>query len=510
MTKTLKYIGILALIAFLNACDNGFDELNTSKTGALKINPTYQLNNAIININGAGFGGGSFLIYDLGIVQQIISPNSGVLTGANYNQDNRGATQSLWQGYYRNGIRNTVDVIEQTKDDPARANLYNMARILQAYLYMVLTDEYGDIPYTEAGRGYLDQNFFPSYDSQEEVYNGIVSELQSAGAALDAGGTIESADVLYGGDIAKWKKFANSLLLRAGMRLSKVDEAKAQQIVSAIPIADLILVNDDNAVVRYDENYQNAMSVTLNSTEAANFYLAAPFVNYLKDTDDPRLASIAVRYKGATSGPTQTVDKATTAPADQIGMPMGHDNSTIGAVATGLGLASFYDFSQVDRRRVMKFEAPYFVVTAAQTQLLLAEARERGWITTGAAADYYEAGVRASMEQMALFDEASAVAPGDIDTYLTNNPYDQANYLEQINTQYWIASFPNGPEAFANYRRSDFPALAANPYPGKEVDFIRRLTYPVSEGSVNEANLQAAIQRMGADALDTRVWWDVP
>lgn len=507
--KTFKrYIVLLLAVVMLQACDNGFDELNTSKTGALDLDPAYQLNNVVLNINATGFAGGGFLIYDLGVVQQIVSPNSGVLTGANYNQDNRNATQSVWQGYYRNCIRNTVDIIRKTKDDPARANLYNMTRILQAYVFMVLTDEYGDIPYTEAGLGFLDQNLFPAYDSQEDIYADIISELTEASAALDPNGKIESADVLYGGSIDKWKKFGYSLLLRAGMRLSEVDPDRAEQIVAAIPLDMLILTNADNAVVRHDGNYQNGMGVTLNGTEAANFYLAAPFLDYLKSTNDPRLVSIAVRYKGATSGATQTTDKATFAVADQVGMPMGYDNSTIGAVATGLGLASFYDFSQVDRRRVMKLTAPYFMVTAAQTNLLLAEARHRGWITTGSAATYFETGVRESMAQMALFDAASAVATADIDDYIADHPFDPANALEQINTQYWIASFPGGPEVFANYRRSGYPALTPNPYPGKEVDFIRRLTYPVSEGSVNAANVAAAVERMGPDALDTRVWWD--
>ncbi len=498
------------MIALVNACDSGFDDLNTSKVAALNIDPAYQLNNAILNVNSGGFAGGSYLIYDLGIVQQIITPNSGVVAGANYNQDNRGATQSLWQSYYRNVIKNTVDVITKTKDDPDRANLYNMARILQAFTFMVLTDEYGDVPYTEAGKGYLEVNFFPAYDSQEDIYNSIITELTAASAALNASGRIETADALYGGNIAQWKKFANSLLLRAGMRLSKVNATKAQQVVSALDLAQLILTNADNAVLRHDNNYQNAMGGTLNGTEGANFYLAAPFVDHMKNNDDPRLSAIAVRYIGATSGPAQQPDVASTDPEDQVGMPMGHDNSTIGAVATDLGLASFYDFSQADRRRVMKITAPYFLVSAAQTQLLLAEARHRGWINAGDAADYYEAGVRAHMEQMALFDANSAIASDDIDTYLASHPFDAGNALEQINNEYWIASFPNGPEVFANYRRSGFPDLAPNPYPGKEVDFIRRLTYPVSEASVNEANLSVALQRMGPDELDTRVWWDVP
>lgn len=508
MKKLKRYFILLAGIALLNACDSGFDELNTSKTGALSLDPAYQLNNVVLNINAGGFAGGGFLIYDLGVVQQIVSPNSGVLTGANYNQDNRNATQSVWQGYYRNCVRNAVDIIRKTKDDPARANLYNMARILKAYVFMVLTDEYGDIPYTASGNGYISMDLFPKYDSQQDIYADIIAELTAASAALDPAGKIETADVLYGGNIDQWRKFGNSLLLRAGMRLSKVDPARAQQVVSSVPLTSLILTNTDNAVVRHDGNYTNGMAVTLNGTEAANFYLTAPFVNFLKSTNDPRLVSIAVRYKGATSGASQTTDKATTNVADQVGMPMGYDNSSIGAVATGLGLASFYDFSQVDRRRMMKLTAPYFMVTAAQTNLLLAEAHVRGWITTGSAATYFENGVRQSMAQMALFDAGSAVPPSAIDSYVSSHPFDPANAIEQINTQYWVASFPGGPEVFANYRRTGFPVLTPNPYPGREVDFIRRLTYPVSEGSVNAANVSEAVARMGADALNTRVWWD--
>ena len=508
MKKIINYSLLVTLLLSIAACEEGFDDMNTSKTGALAIDPAYQLNNAIINLSSGGAAGGSTLIYDIGIVQQIISPNSGVLTGANYNQDNRPATQTLWQGYYRNVIRNTTDVINQVTDDAERSNLMNMARILQAYGFMVLTDSYGDIPYTEAGKGYIDLNFFPVYDSQQNIYDAIISELSAASAALNPSERIETADVLYGGDVAKWKKFANSLLLRAGMRLSTVDQAKAQQVVSGLTVADLILTNADNAVMRHDNNYQNAIGVTLNGTEGANFYLTEPFVNHLKNNNDPRLVSIAVRYVGATSGPTQTPEIASFDPADQIGMPMGHDNSTIPAVATGLGLASFYDFSQVDRRRMTKLTAPYFMVTAAQTYLLLAEARQRGWITSGDAAEYYSLGVTAHMEQMALYDAASAVPAGDITTYLNSHPYDAGNALEQINTEYWIASFLCGPEAFANFRRSGYPTLAPNPYPGKEVDWINRLTYPTSEISVNTVNVEAAISRMGPDELDTRVWWD--
>jgi hypothetical protein len=508
MKKIFNYSILLsALLLFNTSCDKDFDEINTSKTGALAIDPVFQLNNAVINTSFPG----ATLTYEIGIVQQIISPNSGVLTGANYNQDNRASTQLLWQAYYRNVIRNTRDVIERTQNLPERSNLTNMARILQAYAFMVLTDTYGDIPYTQGGTGYIDQVLFPTYESQETIYPQIIQELRDASGALDAAGAIETADILYGGNVDQWKKFGYSLMLRAGMRLSKVDQTTAEQVANEAFQGGVITANADNALMRHDSNYGNPIGNTLNSTEAANYYLTEPFVEYLQSTNDPRLSAIAVRYVGAKSGPEQVPAIASTNPADQVGMPMGNDNGSIAGVAAGLGLASFYDFSQVDRRRMVKVAAPMFFVTAAQTQLLLAEAKQRDWITTATTpAEFYNNGVRAHMEQLASYDPGSAVSSTAINDYLAANPFVDATAMEQINTQYWVASFLNGPEAFANFRRSGYPDLEPNPFPGKDItgDFIRRLTYPNSEISVNATNVNVAISRMGADDLDTPVWWD--
>jgi Starch-binding associating with outer membrane len=174
----------------------------------------------------------------------------------------------------------------------------------------VLTDSYGDVPYVDAAKGYTEQIFLPKYDTQQSIYTGVIKELTEASAALDATKTIESADVLYGGNVALWKKFANSLLLRAGMRLSKVDAATAQSVVTKAVAAGVMELNTENAAIRHDANYVNGIGNLLNSTEAANVYLAAPFADYLKATKDPRLKSIAVRYVGAKSGSEQTAAKA--------------------------------------------------------------------------------------------------------------------------------------------------------------------------------------------------------
>lgn len=510
MKRVIKCIVIVIIAA---SCTKGLQELNINKTSPISVNPTFLLNNALLNTSYNG----RTVIIDMGVVQQIVSPNGGVLAGANFNQDVRDAAMgSIWQSYYRDVIKYTHDVLTSTRDIPERSNLYNMARILQAYVYMLLTDGYGEIPYSEGGAGYTGQLFFPVYDKQEAIYNDIIRELTEASAALDAGKQIEAADLLYSGNIAQWKKFANSILLRAGMRLSKVDPAKAQSTVQAAFAAGVILSNDDNAYIRHDVTFPMPIGNMLNATEAANFYLAKPFVDQLKNSNDPRLSSIAIRYKGATSGPGQTVGISTSAAADQIGMPMGFDNASIVARAQADGLASFYDYSQADRRRIAKTTSPNFFVTASQTKLLLAEARFRNWITDGTAAQYFSEGVAAHMDQMAQFDVNAAVAGGDRDAFIANNPLSAGNELEQINTQYWISSFLNGPEAFANFRRSNYPALTPNPY-GQPNNpdvpngtFIRRLTYPLSELSVNTDNVNAAIASQGEDKLSTRIWWDRP
>jgi hypothetical protein len=512
MKNIFRIFAIAVPVLLITACDTGFDELNTSKTGAISVDPAFVLNNAIVNCSPPG----GTINYEVGIVQQMIASNSGVLVGANFNQINPNATPANWVGFFQNVIKYTNDVITRTEGDATRANLYNMARIIQAYGFMVLTDTYGNVPYSQGGKGYTEQNFFPEYDDQEAIYTSIISELTAASAALDAAGRVETADILYGGNVARWKRFGYSLLLRAGMRLSEVNPTGADAAVSAAFAGGVILANVDNAAIRHDANYVNPLGNVVNGTEAANFYMAAPFVDALKATNDPRLRSIAVRYVGAASGPAQVPAVADTNPANQFGMPMGSTDATGDAAASTLpGGGTRYAFSQADRARILKRTSPVFLVTAAQSNLLLAEASMRGWLTGAAdpvgAAVYFADGVRAAMDMMALYDANSAVSATDRDAYILANPLNvttQAAALQQINTEYWVTSFLIGTEAWSNWRRSNYPVLATNPFPGKTVDFITKLTYPPSETLVNVANVQAAIADQGGDDLDTKVWWD--
>jgi hypothetical protein len=511
-TKFIYILGLLTTLSLLSGCDDNFDEINTNKVDPTTLAPSFVMNKAIIDATYLdGFGTLEMLCYEFGIVQQIITPYGSSLAGANYNQNNVSNTPLVWQNFYRNVLKQIVDVVEKTKDDATRTNLYHSARIWKAYSFMILTDTYGDIPYTEAAKGYISEITSPKYDTQEVIYKDLLKELDEASAALDAAKAIETTDVLYGGNVAKWKKLGYSLMLRAAMRLTKVDPTTAKTYVTKAVTGGVMQSNDDNSVMRHTSLYNNWIANHLQAREKTNFYLTSPFVNYLKTNNDPRLGSIAVRYVGAKGGPEQVASRASTDPKVQIGMPMGYDNVTVStaAVLAQYGVASLWDFTQVNLNTVLKLDAPEYHVTYSQTQLLLAEAAVRGWVT-GNAADYFAKGIRANMEQMASYDATAAIKEDAIQAYLAAHPLDPAKALEQINTQYWVSSFLNGPELFANFRRSGFPTLSKNPYPASEIteDFIRRMPYPDSETIVNQQNVQAAIARQGPNTLSTRVWWD--
>jgi len=506
--KTMHTLRLTWLLpaCLLTACDKGFDELNVNPTALTAVDPAYQLNTAIVN-SVPNYGN---LSYETTIVKQMVTPFTGQGAAANFNLDNRSVAAGNWNQFYNTVIREVVDVVEKTKDVPARSNLYHMARIWKAYAFMVLTDTYGDVPYTQAGRSFLEGVVKPVYDPQEAIYADLLAELESASAGLDATKARITSDILYDGDLTRWKRFGYSLLLRAGMRLTKANPTKAAEVVAKAVAGGVMQSNDDNAVLRHSANFTNPVGSQLNGGQSAFFYLADDFVEFLKSTNDPRLASIAVRYVGANSGAQQVEPRANRTPAAQVGAPLGFDNTTIGPAVTARRLASLWDFSQLDRTRMAALLGPSFLVTYAQTQLLLAEAAFRRW-TPGDPAALYANGIRSHMRQLALYGASTAIPDATIAAYVTANPLVAGRELEQINTQYWVATFLVGPEAWANFRRSGFPVLTPNPYPGSDLKtepFIRRLTYTDAELNVNSANVQQAITRQGPNLLDTRVWWD--
>ncbi len=502
------------LLTGITGCDKNFEKINTNPILPTSLDPVYLFSNAQQSSAIPAYH------YQGEIVQQINTPFGGVLEGGNRNTVNEVNANPAFNTLYTNSIRNLTDIINRLKDNPARTNLFNMARIWRAYCYQVLVDTYGDIPYSEAGKGFLESAYLPKYDDQKIIYEDILKEYKEATDALASGKDIVSGDLFYQGNIEKWKKLGNSLLLRAGMRYTKIDPAKAKIIVTiAVDPArgGVMISNADNAVIQFNEIYNNSTSSALLGGERANYYIGKPFVDFLKNTNDPRLTFIAVKYENPTN-PLATAGAANTDPADQEGMPYGYDENSL-ATAPGFPgkIGSAFKYSQFNRATVFRIDAPEFLITYAQTQLLLAEANERGYITTGAPKIYYETGIKAHMDQKALYGDNNITEQQKND-YLQQPrvAYDPSHALQQINEQYWIASFRIWIEAWANFRRTGFPQLSPIKFPGEDPavntanagGFIHRITYPLREKSVNTANVDAAIARMGGDNLGVRVFWD--
>lgn len=509
MKKTYLYIALFGLLFIIPGCDKDFEEINKDPVLPTSVDPVYLFSNALVN---SAF---YTLRYEDEIVQQINTPFTGVLQGGNHNvwfEANN--TSSPFNTLYGGAVKLLTDVLVKTKDDPARNNLYQMARIWKSYVFMTLVDTYGYVPYFESGKAYLEEIYLPKYDAGEDIYNDLLKEVSEAVVALDENKEIENGEPFYNGNITQWKKLGNSLLLRLGMRYSRIDLTKAEQYVTTAvnpSNGGLMESNADNALLIFNATFLNQNTTTFNGGERANFYLGKPFVDYLKSTNDPRLEVIAVKYE-TPANPLETAGAEDTDPANQNGMPFGYNEATISTAPDFPGkIGAAWKYSQINRSTLGKIDAPHFFITHSQTQLLLAEAAVRGWISDDPAT-LYNNGVRSHMDQMAQYDASAAISPADQDDFLAANPFDPGNALEQINTQYWVSSFLNATEAWANFRRSGFPELTPNPYPSADPEvkggFIHRLVYPARERSVNTLNYNDAIAGMGEDNMATRVFWE--
>lgn len=501
---------VLMLVIAISGCDKNFEEINRDPVSLTTLDPVYMFSNA------QKLSVFRTVDYQASIVQHIATPHAGSLAGGNYNQSSDFQSLITFDTLYNGPIKLLVDIINRTKSLPARTNLYNMARIQKAYLFQILVDTYGAVPYFEAGKGYLEGIYLPKYDRAEDIYDDLIKELSEATLALDATKPIETQEIFYKGNIAQWKKLGNSILLRIAMRYSKIDAAKAKTnvLIATDPARGGVIESiNDNTKVIFNNIFNNIFVERFHGPERGFYYLGAPFVEYLKTTNDPRLKEIAVKYQFPDNALGLTGTENTN-PADQLGMPFGYNATTISTAPGFPGvIGGSYAYSQVNRRTITAINSTAFLVTASQTLLLLAEAAQRGWITGGAGA-LYNLGVKAHMDQFKQTISTSEIPKISQDAYLAANPFDPAKALEQINRQYWISSYTDWAEAWANFRRSDFPKLTPNPYPGADPDvkgaFIRRLKYPNRELSVNSANVNAAIKLQGPDNLSTRLFWDKP
>lgn len=530
MKKTL--IAITFLTGLLQvSCTDSFDALNTSPTqssaasfDANLLLPSIQFN----SVNTlAGYSGA--ILFQSMWVQLLSSTSTGgpsyYSNGDKYtiSLNTNSYVQSVWNNDY-SAASYAYQMEQLTADKPALVNLNNIAKIMQVYCIASVTDIYGDVPYTQALQAKTG-NTLPVYDSQESIYKGMLSKLETATAALTPAAALPTNDVYsYKGDIAKWKKFGYSLMLKLAMRLTKVDPTTAKTYAEKAAAGGVFASTDDDAYVVSDNSkgFGNANAAALST--AADVYSvrwSKTLIDYLKATNDPRLnVASEVPVAGLVANQDFTVAGNTT-PAAQIGQPNGYDlnggttditkapgypgGTGAGADATPIGKYSRPTAMYRDRN------APLFVLTYAETELLLAEAATRGFTVSGTAASHYKNGVVAGITSLARY--GGVVTPATASAYADANPLVAANALKQINEQYWATTGlqMNFIAAWNNWKRSGFPALTPVNYTGNFSNSMipRRQPYPTGEAALNTVNYNSALGKVaGPNDWLTRMYWD--
>ena len=508
-----------------SGCTKSFDEINTNPNTYTQAsyNPNYLLTSAQLTYQGStDFAYETWrgnLIYCSGFMQGTATVIS-YWAGDKYLL-NEGYTGAYWERAYSEQIKPVTDLVVFTTDKPQYKNLHQIARIMRALEMERITDLYGDVPYFQAGLGYysnLGGSITPVYDKQQVIYADLLKEVDEATAALDPAADIATGDVYYKGNVAQWQRFGNSLLLRIAMRLTKVDPATAQKYATQVQ-GKTMRSDADNALILFDvaggRATQNRNSqVLLGDGGQENYYVkwSDTFINYLKTNNDPRLSKIAVTQLYLSDASKDQNANYVTAAAAQKGQPNGKDLSGRAGVdiKTDPSFTTFPAYSSPNPGMI-KRTGPAFVLTYAETELLLADAAQRFGV--GTADPHYTAGVTAAMTYLSQYDPAMAVAPADIAAYLAAHPYSAATGLDQINTQYWALTntMLDFYENWSNWRRTDFPKLTPVVYPNNATNgtIPRRFPYPLGEITSNPVNYQAARDAVpDGDFLTSRVYWD--
>nr|WP_121272704.1 SusD/RagB family nutrient-binding outer membrane lipoprotein [Pedobacter schmidteae] len=526
-----KYsLSLLAAIVLMTGCTKDFTDINTNPIayGPKSFDPNYTLTSAQLNYTGSiDFAFDTWrgnLIYASTMMQGFSTVVS-YWAGDKYalNTDYTGAYwgSTSTTGAYIEQVRFISDVVEYSKSDPKFNNVHQIGRIWKALVFARITDLYGDCPYSEAGLSYYNGILTPKYDRQQAIYADLLKEVDEATNALVVGGDAVRGDLIYGGNIDKWKRFGNSLLLRLAMRLTKIDENTAKTYAQKV-VGKTMLDNSDNAFIKHDLSgarvTQNRNSQVLNGDGGQEHYYvkwSKTFIDRLKNANDPRLGKVAVTnlFPVLTSKDQNPNFNAT--PAVQKGMPNGKD--LLGVPATNVtqdpSYTTFGDYSSPNPAMIKK-DGIAFILTYSETEFLLAEAAQR-WGIGGSAADHYREGLAKSITCLVQYDPSLEVTDAVANAYANANPYNAANGLEMINTQYWLHTCTTLDfyETWCNWRRSGFPVLTpVNHRNGVTSGVIpRRFPYPLAEAASNETNYRAASAAVpGGDNLTGRVWWDKP
>ena len=517
----IKFSLIFGLLIFAEACsDEALLDLNKNPNAVTSMDPAFLLTTSILRVGGEYENTRANMLYAATMIQHTAS-TAGYFSGDKYfyNAQYSGA---YMETHYTGIVRLLSNIIEQTKDDASRANLNAMATIVRAFDLHRMTDIYGDIPYKQAGYGLQSEdNWFPKYDTQKEVYTAIIADVKAARDKMNAnGGNVGAQDVIYGGDIAKWKKFANALLMRVALRMQKVDEATGKSVFAEAFNSGTFASNAEHATIKYLNGPQGHNRNGLNDgywntyKYSQDCKVSKTFIDWMRANNDPRLMIVS----GGIGDPTKDANTWNTAPSAQKGLPNGYTGETLLNVLTadekttfntpGVGTRMFAMLNL----KYMDWEDPYYLISYAETQLMAAEGAVRGWIS-GNAETFFNNGVTGAITAWTQFDASFARPAADVSAYIAGRGFATANNdnkLRLIGEEFWAATFLNDIESWANWRRTGFPALTPTNNPNAEEGpaIPRRLRYWENEAGSNPANYGAAVTRMGGDKFATRVWWD--
>lgn len=510
--KTKKLINILLsglLVAFwLSGCTNDFKEINTNQRVLAQIDAATVGNEyASAEYNGLLYGGYSWQIAENLFSDLYVQYYSDWQTKFQTDRHNQNTdwSDAAWTTFYGGAGKDLAVVLQKTKG-PGFEKQHALAQILKVYFYQRFTDYWGPIPYSQVNNN---KRSVP-YDSQQTIYTDFFVQLDSVATTLAAypGENAYGAnDQIYGGDVNKWITFANTLRLRVAMRLAKVDPATAKAQAEKAVAAGVMLTNADVAKLTVTSASPNPLPIMLPWNE---FRMSATMESILKGFADPRLS--AYWKPAVTTGLYTGMRNGLSVP--EISAPSrAYDNISTMALR-------WSDPTNLDK-------TPWEVMMPAEAYFLRAEGALRGWNMGITAQDAYNKGIEMSLKywvtgitdaQIAAYQTGTTTpialpdfnTPPQSDLTVLWNP---ARGMEQIMTQKWLGLFPDGWEAWAENRRTDFPTL----YPVVHSDdpavppnaLMRRIIYGSSEYNNNATAVADGVSKLGGpDKSETRLWWN--
>ena len=551
-----KYITIITMacaLFFASCSDEYMENMNTDPSKAATIDPNAQLTTAQLQTYGDLSMMEIYRNYHYAFTQQLMGCWNTTNYGGRHTLDNNEMSR-IWTSFYTQSLKNIIDAQYRTAEDAEKVNINSVLRIYRVYLMSIITDTYGDAPFSEAGLGFLEGKFNPKYDKQEDIYNAFFLELEDAVNKIDPTKDKVTGDLIYAGDVTKWQQLANSLRLRFAMRISNANPTKAQTEFENALVANGGVITDasSDALIKYmtiafsfgQEAYSdyrgNSLSQLLFGNDPANnpSYLCSTFFNQLRQSGDPRTFKISRCYydglMSATS-PDNRVDITQEmiekgidfSPRDPGAYswepwPTGYDSDICKELAVNNPSVTVTMAREVEPKlanNFLKSDNPGVVMTSAEVKFLMAEATVKKWnVGSVSAEDLYKQGVRAAIDFLTDNYGCTATIDAEFDAFIQDKGafgHTDNQKLEAINTQAWILHFTNPAECWANVRRSGYPKLKSpaeygfGQYLTGGTEIPVRLCYPVLESSYNKKSYNEAIERMGGtDNWHSLLWWD--